>query len=202
MNAEVKKRGSGVLVGGWVCMLLGIGLMFLSLWTVIFYAPLFLVAFILAIVAMSQSRVGAGITLLLSSLFVPFILFVSLGAVRTKELSNKLNEATAANDANSRLELQSYRCSNAFAGSTKAVVIGEVKNVGSIKLDAVMAKGTFYDASKNVIDTGSAILDVNPLMPGQTSSFKAYGPDNPAVKSCSVVFTKMFGGEIQTVKKS
>ena len=44
----------GALLGGLVCLLLGLGFMFFSLFSFIFYGPLFLVALILSVVAMAQ----------------------------------------------------------------------------------------------------------------------------------------------------
>lgn len=95
---EQGKR-SGAVIGGWVCFGLGVALMFATLWSFILYGPLFLVAFILAIVAMAQRRVGQGVVLLLASLVVPFILFFGLAATRTAsaiaEVKNAPNEKAA-----------------------------------------------------------------------------------------------------------
>ncbi len=70
----------GAIIGGWVCFALGVLLMCLSLWTIIFYAPLFFAAFVLSIVAMSQRRVWGGILLLLCSMIIPPITFLGLAA--------------------------------------------------------------------------------------------------------------------------
>lgn len=75
----------GALIGGIACFAIGIILMFLSMWSFIIYGPLFLVAFILSIVAMAQRRVLGGILLLLATLVVPTILGLYLFATRTTE---------------------------------------------------------------------------------------------------------------------
>jgi len=72
----------GALIGGWVCFGVGTAFLFLSLWTVIFYAPLFLAAFVLSIVAMSQRRVDGGLILLLCCVIIPPLTFFSLMAHR------------------------------------------------------------------------------------------------------------------------
>jgi len=72
----------GALIGGWVCFGVGTAFLFLSLWTVIFYAPLFLAAFVLSIVAMSQRRVAGGLILLLCCVIIPPLTFFSLMAHR------------------------------------------------------------------------------------------------------------------------
>ena len=63
--------------------LLGMLVMFMSVWTFFIYGPLFFVAFILAIVAMAQGRIAGGLVLLLSCLIVPGITFLVLSASRT-----------------------------------------------------------------------------------------------------------------------
>ncbi len=89
----------GALIGAVVCFAIGIILMFISLWSFIIYSPLFLAAFILSIVAMSQKRVAGGLITLLLTLIVPPVLFLGLGAARGKtavdEISKALDEASA-----------------------------------------------------------------------------------------------------------
>src|SRR5215472_11294740 len=70
----------GALIGGWVCFGVGAALMFLSLWAIIFYAPLFFAAFVLSIVAMAQGRVAGGMTLLLCCVIIPSLTFLGLMA--------------------------------------------------------------------------------------------------------------------------
>ena len=54
--------------------------MFLSVWAIIFYAPLFFAAFVLSIVAMAQGRVAGGLTLLLCCVIIPSLTFLGLMA--------------------------------------------------------------------------------------------------------------------------
>lgn len=75
----------GALIGGVACFVIGIILMFFSMWSFIIYGPLFLVAFILSIVAMSQRRVLGGILLLLATLVIPSILGLYLFTTRTSD---------------------------------------------------------------------------------------------------------------------
>lgn len=78
----------GAIIGGWVCFALGTGLMTFSMWSFFIYGPLFLVAFILSIVAMSQRRVLGGIALLLCALLVPTALGLVLFSTRTSKFLN------------------------------------------------------------------------------------------------------------------
>ena len=75
VNTNVKQ---GALIGGCVCFVLGILFMCITLWSVLFYAPLFFAAFVLSIVAMAQRRVAGGVLLLLGTVIIPPILFFAV----------------------------------------------------------------------------------------------------------------------------
>jgi len=70
--------------------------MFLSLWAFIFYAPLFLAAFVLSIVAMSQRRVAGGLTLLLCCVTIPPLTFLGLIAYRSQSRSSASSSSPSA----------------------------------------------------------------------------------------------------------
>ena len=80
----------GAIIGGWVCFVLGFGCMFLSLFLFFIYGPLFLVAAVLGVVAMSQRRVVGGIFLLLSTLILPTVVGLILFATRATATLEKL----------------------------------------------------------------------------------------------------------------
>ena len=77
--------------------------MFLSLWAIIFYAPLFFAAFVLSIIAMAQGRVVGGLTLLLCCVIIPSLTFLGLmarlqpsGSLQSPSPSTPLETATPA----------------------------------------------------------------------------------------------------------
>lgn len=87
---EVKTNvKQGALIGAVVCFLVGIILMFVTLWSFIAYVPLFFAAFVLSIVAIAQKRIAGGIIMLLVVVIVPFILFFVL---LDKRLDSSLDE--------------------------------------------------------------------------------------------------------------
>jgi hypothetical protein len=93
--AEVQTNvKQGAVIGGWVCFGIGMACMILSLWTVIFYAPLFFAAFVLSIVAMAQRRVAGGLTLLLFCVIIPPLTFLGLMAHRV-QVSDSLKSRSA-----------------------------------------------------------------------------------------------------------
>ena len=82
----------GALIGGFVCFVIGIIFMFSSLWSFFLYGPLFLAAFVLSIVAMSQRRVLGGIGLLLLTLIVPGVLGLILFSTRTAKVADAMSK--------------------------------------------------------------------------------------------------------------
>lgn len=89
----------GALIGGWVCFGLGLVFMFVSLFFVFLYGPLFLVAFILSIVAMAQRRIWGGVALLLATLILPTVLWFALFATRTVDFLEKQTADASATKA-------------------------------------------------------------------------------------------------------
>lgn len=82
------------------------------------------------------------------------------------------------------------------------IVSGEITNMGNEKLDDVEATTTFYDSDGNVVKTADAVIDFNPLMPGQTSSYKTMATDNPLIKTEKTEFHSMGGPLIPYSLKS
>jgi DNA-directed RNA polymerase subunit M/transcription elongation factor TFIIS len=99
----------GSLVGGLVCLAIGIGLMWFSLFSFFIYGPLLFASFVLSIVAMAQRRIASGVILMLLTFVVPFLIFTLLVATnRIKEQSvppSKSNpEADAPNQTSKVIE--------------------------------------------------------------------------------------------------
>ncbi len=75
-------------------------------------------------------------------------------------------------------------------------VNGEVTNISSQSIKNVEAETTFYDDSGNVIKTTSALLELNPILPGQTSPYQTMDTDNPEIKREKTSFSVMMGGSV------
>jgi hypothetical protein len=86
---------SGAAIGGWICFVLGMLVMFWSLWMFLVYGPLFLVSFVLAIVCLTQRKLANGLGLLLAVLIVPTATFFLLGTLRADAALKELNAETA-----------------------------------------------------------------------------------------------------------
>ena len=90
-NAQVLQTNvkQGAVIGGWLCFAIGLATMYFSMWTFFIYGPLFLVAFILSIIAMAQKRIIGGIALLLTTIILPSILGIYFFTTRTTEFVSK-----------------------------------------------------------------------------------------------------------------
>lgn len=87
----------GALIGGVVCFILGVIMMCVSPWTVIVYAPLFLAAFVLSIVAMAQKRIAGGVILLVLTVAVPPVLLIAVPSFKTaRSAAQEAAQARAA----------------------------------------------------------------------------------------------------------
>jgi hypothetical protein len=59
-----------------------------------------------------------------------------------------------------------------------------------------MAVGIFRGADDELIKSSDALVDYNPLMPGQASPFEAGTTDNPLIKSCELSFKTLWGSQL------
>ena len=77
-------------------------------------------------------------------------------------------------------------------------VEGQVRNLTDQPLKSVMAVTTWYDEKDNFVKTAEALIDFNPILPGQTSPFSTITTGNPAMSRYTVEFKRIFGGTINT----
>jgi hypothetical protein len=161
------KRGRA-LVAGWVCFGVGIAFLAISLATLFIYAPLFLAAFILSIVAMAQGRIAAGIVLLLVTVIVPPVAWVGTFAAnwRASQAAQTRNEVDVLAGLN--LENVEGRIEDRYV-YCKAIV----RNSGTAGVSFVKVQVEWLDASGAVVDTGeSYAVGAETLRPGGAKSFE------------------------------
>lgn len=82
-----------------------------------------------------------------------------------------------------------------------AIYEGQVKNISNLKLENVQAVVTWYDENGNMITSSSALIEYNPILPGQSSPFKVMKTYNPAMKKAGAEFSHLMGGTIKTYLK-
>jgi hypothetical protein len=75
---------------------------------------------------------------------------------------------------------------------------GFVKNVTSQALEDVTVVITWVDENGTPYSTDEALIDYNPILPGQESPWSTVGTDNPALTRFRVEFQELLGGTILT----
>ena len=77
-----------------------------------------------------------------------------------------------------------------------------MKNVSSESLRNVEAVVTFRTKDGDFITSDDAMIDLNPILPGQSSPFKVMATQNPAMRTASVDFKELFGGSVTWREKA
>ena len=95
------------------------------------------------------------------------------------------------------LELGSWNWTRTEGGDYVKVK-GQVKNISGERLKNVEAVVTFKDKNGDFITSSDALIDYNPILPGQTSPFSVTETYNPAMRTGNayVEFKFLMGGTI------
>ena len=96
-------------------------------------------------------------------------------------------------DALPKLELMSHTWHTEY---DYAVYEGTVRNISSRSIENVEAVVSFYDKQGGFITSSEALINFNPILPGQTSPFKVMKTHNPAMEKAAVDFKYFMGGSI------
>jgi hypothetical protein len=75
-----------------------------------------------------------------------------------------------------------------------AVVTGSVKNVSGRNIPSVLVHARFLDEDGNLLVSEHSLIDLNPIFPGQVSTFSVAARFNPAIRDAKLDFT-LFSGE-------
>src|SRR5690606_19468872 len=118
-------------------------------------------------------------------------------AAEQKREAEQKRAAEARARASSQLELLDWRWSESYG---YAIAEGRVRNISGRRLENVVAQVTWYDRSEGFITADEALISLNPILPGQTSTFKVMASWNPAMHTASVSFKELFGGTIPTYR--
>ena len=73
---------------------------------------------------------------------------------------------------------------------------GQVKNISSSNLENILAVISYYTEDDTFVKTADALIDYNPILPGQISPFEVITTDNPAITRFSISFKYLLGGTI------
>lgn len=79
-----------------------------------------------------------------------------------------------------------------------ATVEGQVKNVSNESLRNVQVVVEWFTAEGEFVKSDQALVEYDPILPGQTSPFTSITSDNPAMAKFRVTFKHLLGGTIPT----
>lgn len=96
-------------------------------------------------------------------------------------------------DSSPKLRVLSQR---AYQESRYHIVVGDLTNASSERLENVQAVVTWYTAGGDIVTVEDALIELDPLLPGQTSSFRVGARSNPAMDRYRLRFKHLLGGEI------
>lgn len=132
------------------------------------------------------------------------IAIAMIGAAINSTASRPTTRAATASGSNQPfvaagplLALQSARGYEADSGGYWYVE-GQVTSLASKPMQSVAVVTTWFTKDGDFISSDDAVIDYNPLMPGQTSPFKTITRGNPAMSKYSVSFKYLLGAEIET----
>jgi hypothetical protein len=132
---------------------------------------------------------------LLGWIFIVILGFYLIGLVIPDSPSgNNSNAAPVAE----QLELSDWSCSQEHGYSTAE---GRVKNISDKPLHNIQVVAEHFAKDGTFITSDSALIEYNPIMPGQTSPFKALTPYNPLMAKCNVSFKTLSGSFVGTKEK-
>lgn len=78
---------------------------------------------------------------------------------------------------------------------------GLVTNNTAKSMEQVVAVASYFTADGTFVTSDEALIDYNPVLPGQSSPFSVISTDNPAISKCRVEFKEFFGGTIQSQRR-
>ena len=96
------------------------------------------------------------------------------------------------------LEIQNFTCTQSYG---YMIIEGAVKNVSAFRQKNVQAVGSFYTSDSQFISSGTALVEYDPVLPGQTTPFKVMARTNPAYARCKIEFKEFWGGLISSCVK-
>lgn len=95
------------------------------------------------------------------------------------------------------LKIKSWRCD---IEENYTYVRGEVKNLTDQKIEHVLAVATYKNKAGELVKSDDALVEFDPLMPGQTSPFEVITRNNPEITNCELNFATMRGRQLIAVK--
>lgn len=158
-EVQTNVRQSAAL-GGWICFGVAAVVLFIPLPTWFIYVPLFLVSFILGIVAMAQGRVASGLTLILANVIggpvlvvVAWVLGLATWGTAFHEMAKLNTPAEATNTAAVPVQAPESLKTNAVSTPAVSPPAPAVATFSKIEGAFGLKLGEIFDPS-SAVDTG------------------------------------------------
>jgi len=151
------------------------------------------------------SRHPVALTVIIFVIFV-YIIAKALPDVSRPESSSILNQKASVTSSQESsnpekkyqgnvLELLDYGCYKEY---DYFITEGQVKNISNDPIENVEAIVSAYTKDGKFVKSDSALIEYDPIMPGQISPFRVGMTDNPQIEKCKVEFKEFWGAEIPT----
>jgi hypothetical protein len=166
-----RKKDWNPSVWSFLCLIVGVILLFVSPALLIIAGPLFLACFVLSIIAMAKRRVFTGVLMMVLVFIIPPVCF--LGAF-SHAVSKSIKKTAAERSAVADLIFEEV---NGSRDGSYNYVKGLVRNKGASPVDSAKVQVSWLDKDGTVLDTGETRLDK--LEAGDAKSFQIQIPSNP-----------------------
>lgn len=143
--------------------------------------------------AKPKSSANTVISLIALGLFAWFGLSLCSAVLRQAPDAGPARLPSRANTTGPQLELVSWR---PYFSDDYAFVEGQIKNISDAPIRSVLAVVVWKGADGTFINTDNALIDYNPIMPGQVSPFKTITRRNPLMKVADISFQRLGGAQI------
>lgn len=171
-TTEQKTQTKSTLgVVGWVLFAIGLVLMFNSLVYAMFYIPIFIACFIIAIILIAQKSIGSGVTLLLLDLILVPILWFGLVAYNVTD-AIETSKKEAAEVSASMLQNIRFEDIKIYTRGDYMYCDGKIRNNGKDSYNYVKVKVEWLDKNGVILDTDYTFaVSGEDFLPGEAKSF-------------------------------
>jgi hypothetical protein len=146
----------------------------------------------------NQSAAGTLATLIFVAIAGYFIFSSECKKQETNPNKDSSTSSAAASPRSGpQLELKQFKWHHEY---DYAIGEGLVTNISGQPMKGVTAVVIFNDKSGSFVTSDDAMIDYNPILPGQSSPFKVMARYNPAMKGAHVEFKYFMGGSIEFSK--
>jgi tetratricopeptide (TPR) repeat protein len=120
------------------------------------------------------------------------IVWYRKAAEQGNQYAAKAQQSINTRQANAEIHLNNFNCRSQYG---YVITEGEVTNISNSPIRHLEIIASIYSSDGSFMRSDSALVTYDPVMPGQTTPFKAIGPYNPMISTCKVAF-KRFSGAV------